>query len=60
MAQYFAATDADGLTKVLADLPKHVDGQQQDVDLSAGFVPCWPPSSCSTGLGLSIGRHRPL
>ncbi|WP_344252679.1 VWA domain-containing protein [Terrabacter carboxydivorans] len=32
---YFAATDADGLTKVLADLPKHVTVSEQDVDLSA-------------------------
>ena len=35
--EYFAATDADGLTKVLADLPKHVTVQQQNVDLSAAF-----------------------
>ena len=34
---YFAATDADGLTKVLADLPKHVTVSEQDIDLSAAF-----------------------
>ena len=34
--EYFAATDADGLTKVLADLPKHVTVSEQDIDLSAG------------------------
>ncbi len=35
--EYFAATDADGLTNVLADLPKHVTVTEQDVDLSAAF-----------------------
>ncbi|KRB47035.1 VWA domain-containing protein [Terrabacter sp. Root181] len=35
--EYFAATDADGLTKVLADLPKHVTVSEQDIDLSAAF-----------------------
>jgi len=34
--EYFAATDADGLTKVLADLPEHVTVSEQDIDLSAG------------------------
>ncbi|GAA2158782.1 Ca-activated chloride channel family protein [Humibacillus xanthopallidus] len=33
--EYFAATDAQGLTKVLADLPKHVTVAEQDIDLSA-------------------------
>ncbi|MER7073185.1 VWA domain-containing protein [Terrabacter sp. NPDC000476] len=33
--EYFAATDADGLSRVLADLPKHVTVSEQDVDLSA-------------------------
>ncbi|WP_345508967.1 VWA domain-containing protein [Terrabacter aeriphilus] len=33
--EYFAATDADGLRQVLADLPKHVTVSEQDVDLSA-------------------------
>jgi N-terminal double-transmembrane domain len=36
--EYFSATDAAGLSTVLADLPKHVTTQQQDVDLSAGFA----------------------
>ncbi|RKT79473.1 Ca-activated chloride channel family protein [Terracoccus luteus] len=37
-AQYFSATDADQLTSVLRDLPRHVTVQQQDVDLSAWFA----------------------
>ena len=36
--EYFGATDAAGLSTVLADLPKHVTTQQQDVDLSAAFA----------------------
>jgi Ca-activated chloride channel family protein len=36
--EYFAATDAEGLTKVLADLPKHVTVAEQDVDLSAAVA----------------------
>jgi Ca-activated chloride channel family protein len=36
--EYFAATDADQLQSVLTNLPKHVTMQQQDVDISAGFV----------------------
>jgi Ca-activated chloride channel homolog len=36
--EYFAATDADGLTKVLADLPRHVSVSEQDIDLSAGVA----------------------
>jgi Ca-activated chloride channel homolog len=36
--EYFAATDADGLTRVLADLPKHVTVSEQDIDLSAGVA----------------------
>lgn len=35
--EYFAATDAEGLTNVLADLPKHVTVSEQDIDLSAAF-----------------------
>ena len=56
---YFAATDADGLTKVLADLPKHVTVSEQDIDLSAAFG-LLAALVLLTGLGLSIGRHRPL
>ena len=54
---YFAATDADGLTKVLADLPKHVTVSEQDIDLSAAFA-LLAALVLLTGLGLSIGRHR--
>jgi Ca-activated chloride channel family protein len=54
---YFAATDADGLTKVLADLPKHVTVSEQDIDLSAAFA-LLAALVLLTGLGLSIGRRR--
>ena len=37
-AEYFTATDATQLDRVLRDLPKHVTVQQQDVDLSAWFA----------------------
>ena len=37
MASTSRATDADALTKVLADLPKHVTVTEQDIDLSAAF-----------------------
>ena len=56
---YFAATDADGLTKVLADLPRHVTVSEQDIDLSAAFG-LLAALVLLTGLRLSIGRHRPL
>jgi Ca-activated chloride channel homolog len=36
--EYFKATDAEQLNTVLADLPKHVTVEQQDVEISAGFV----------------------
>jgi Ca-activated chloride channel family protein len=36
--EYFKATDADQLNTVLADLPKHVTVEQQDIEISAGFV----------------------
>jgi len=36
--EYFAATDAEGLTKVLADLPRHVTLAEQDIDLSAALA----------------------
>ncbi|CAN7164197.1 VWA domain-containing protein [Terrabacter sp. LjRoot27] len=53
--EYFAATDADGLTKVLADLPKHVTVSEQDVDLSAaaGLL----AAALLLG-GLAVGRRR--
>ena len=50
---YFAATDAEALTQVLRDLPKHVTVQQQDVDLSAAFA-ALAAIVLLTGLGLSI------
>ncbi|MGO4597428.1 VWA domain-containing protein [Terrabacter sp. 2RAF25] len=55
--EYFAATDADGLTKVLADLPKHVTVTEQDVDLSAAFAVA-AAALLLAGLALSIGRPR--
>jgi Ca-activated chloride channel family protein len=55
--EYFAATDADALTKVLADLPKHVTVTEQDVDLSAAFAVV-AAVVLLAGLALSIGRTR--
>lgn len=55
---YFSATDAAELSSVLADLPKHVTTQQQDVDLSAGFGAA-AALLLLAGLALSI-RWRPL
>ncbi|WP_330475330.1 VWA domain-containing protein [Terrabacter sp. C0L_2] len=53
--EYFAATDADGLTQVLADLPKHVTVAEQDIDLSAagGIVAA---ALLLAGLGLALRR----
>ncbi len=50
---YFAATDAEALSKVLHDLPKHVTVQQQDLDLSVAFA-AFAAIVLLTGLGLSI------
>jgi Ca-activated chloride channel homolog len=36
--EYFKATDAEQLNMVLTDLPKHVTVEQQDTEISAGFV----------------------
>ncbi|MEP7193862.1 MAG: VWA domain-containing protein [Actinomycetota bacterium] len=36
--EYFKATDAEQLNTVLADLRKHVTVEQQDIEISAGFV----------------------
>jgi Ca-activated chloride channel family protein len=55
--EYFAATDADALTKVLAELPKHVTVTEQDVDLSAAFAVV-AATVLLAGLALSIGRPR--
>lgn len=51
--EYFAATDAGQLQSVLANLPKHVTTQEQDVDISAGFVAV-AALVLLLGLGLSI------
>ncbi len=50
---YFGAQDSDELTTVLADLPRHVAVQQQDLDLSAGFAGL-AALLLVAGLGLSI------
>ena len=36
--EYFKASDADQLQGVLSDLPKHVDLQERDVEISVGFA----------------------
>jgi Ca-activated chloride channel homolog len=36
--EYFKATDAEQLNTVFADLPKHVTVEQQNTEISAGFV----------------------
>jgi Ca-activated chloride channel family protein len=51
--EYFGATDADQLQSVLDNLPKHVTTQQQDVDISAGFIAV-AAVVLLLGLGLSI------
>jgi Ca-activated chloride channel family protein len=51
--EYFAATDADQLQSVLDNLPRHVTTQQQDVDISAGFIAV-AALVLLLGLGLSI------
>jgi Ca-activated chloride channel family protein len=51
--EYFSATDADQLQSVLDNLPKHVTTQQQDVDISAGFIAV-AALVLLVGLGLSI------
>jgi Ca-activated chloride channel family protein len=51
--EYFAATGADQLQSVLDNLPRHVTTQQQDVDISAGFIAA-AALLLLLGLGLSI------
>ena len=51
--EYFGATDADQLQSVLDNLPKHVTTQQQDVDISAGFIAV-AAVVLLLGLGMSI------
>ena len=53
--EYFAARDAEGLTKVLADLPKHVTVAEQDVDLSAA-VGIVAAAVLLAGLGVALRR----
>lgn len=53
--EYFAATDADGLTRVLADLPRHVTVAEQDVDLSAA-VGLLAAALLLAGLVISLRR----
>jgi Ca-activated chloride channel homolog len=55
--EYFAATDADALTKVLADLPKHVTVTEQEVDLSAAFGVA-ATALLLAALALSLGWPR--
>ena len=57
--EYFAATDADQLQSVLANLPKHVTTQQQDVDISAGFIAA-ATLLLLLDLGLSIRWRHPV
>ena len=53
--EYFAATNADGLSKVLADLPKHVTVSEQDIDLSAA-VGLLAAALLLAGLAISLRR----
>jgi Ca-activated chloride channel family protein len=51
--EYFKATDAEQLNTVLADLPKHVTVEKQDIEISAGFV-ALAAMLLLAGLGLSL------
>ncbi|HET7802371.1 MAG TPA: VWA domain-containing protein [Humibacillus xanthopallidus] len=55
--EYFAATDAEGLTKVFADLPKHVTVAEQDIDLSAAAA-LLAALVLLGGLAVSLRRPR--
>jgi len=57
--EYFAATDADQLTKVLTDLPQHVEVRTQQVDLSVWFTVA-AAALLLLGLGLSLRWSSPL
>jgi Ca-activated chloride channel family protein len=54
--EYFKATDAEQLNTVLADLPKHVKVEQQDIEISAGFV-ALSAVLLLAGLWLSLRRN---
>jgi Ca-activated chloride channel homolog len=56
--EYFKAEDADQLQSVLTDLPKHVDVQEQDVEISFGFA-ALAAALLIVGLWLA-GRWRPF
>jgi Ca-activated chloride channel homolog len=51
--KYFKALDADQLQGVLDNLPRHVDLQERDVDISAGFAGL-AALVLLTGLGLAV------
>jgi Ca-activated chloride channel family protein len=53
--EFFQATDAEQLNTVLADLPKHVTVEQQDIEISAGFAGL-AAVLLLTGLWLSLRR----
>ena len=56
--EYFKAEDADQLQSVLTDLPKHVDVQERDVEISFGFAAL---AAVALLLGLWLaGRWRPF
>ena len=55
--EYFAARDAEGLTSVLADLPKHVTVAEQDVDVSAAAA-LLAAVALVAGLVISVVRPR--
>ena len=50
--RYFKAQDADQLQGVLDDLPRHVDLEQRDVDVSSGFA-ALAALALLAGLGLA-------
>ncbi|GAA1880180.1 VWA domain-containing protein [Lapillicoccus jejuensis] len=53
--EYFAAADAEELTRVLTDLPRHVQVQTREVDLSAGVAAA---GAALLVLGLWLARRQ--
>lgn len=53
--EYFAASDAQELTRVLTDLPRHVQVQTREVDLSAGVAAA---GAALLVLGLWLSRRQ--